>query len=123
MKKKGRPKLENTERRKSKVLVSYNERELDEIKRRAAEAGKTEAVFVREASLSSEAIRVIPHANREAVSQLRNIGTLLNQIAKGVNEGKTARVDPRYFEEVGDVLKAVKREFLGYADSENNNGK
>ncbi len=123
MKKIGRPKLENTQRRESKVLVSYNEQELEEIKRRAAESGKSEAVFVREASLSREAIRVIAQVNREAVSELRSIGTLLNQIAKGVNEGKLARVDPRYFEEVGDVLRAVKREFLGYGDSEDNNRK
>lgn len=114
-----RPKLAPDEVRNTDVCVALNEKEYSIIERRAKAVKKRIAEFLRLCGLDDKALKVIPEINAQSAQQIREILSLLTQIALYIESNQMPFLDPIFFIEMQKDLKQIHQDFLNYGDDEN----
>ena len=112
----GRPLGEPEKNRTTTIKVRLNAEEFAKLQKRADRTRRGLSTYMRQTSLGARIVAPPSLENMEAAEQLLNIGRLLNQALKRVNEGLIRNIDPRVLEalrqEIRDTrlaLKGVKR--------------
>jgi hypothetical protein len=80
------------------------------VKRRAAEAGKPPATFLREAALSAQIIQALarePSRADRAVYELARIGNNLNQLARAANASGRFAIEEQVQAVLDDILTLI----------------
>lgn len=81
----GRPRLAGDQRKIAAVTLRFTAMERELIDTKAGLAAFTVPEFIRHAALSLDIPAAVPELNREAYSELANLGNNLNQISRAIN--------------------------------------
>lgn len=115
----GRPKLPPDELREIDVCVALNAKEFAFIEKQAKAIKKRIAEFLRLCGLNDNSLKVVPEINREAAQQIRELLSLLTQIALYIERNEMPFLDPIFFLEMQKDLRQMHHDFLNYGDDEN----
>ncbi|MDQ0314886.1 plasmid mobilization protein [Amorphus orientalis] len=103
-----------TRKRGRLLQVRLAAEELAEVRERADRAGLTPASYVRQTVLDGPLPRQVPRppASRVELAQLLGhvgkLGSNVNQLARAVNRGQVATLDPMRLAEIQDELEEIR---------------
>lgn len=109
----GRPRLDEGERRAGRINVPVNGEEKSVIREKAKTYRMTGAHFLRELGLSHRMRRPLPAVNVETYRELGRMGVNLNLALALMNEGERAPLDPEFLRRLYELLQSTRRALLG----------
>ena len=106
----GRP-LIKSEQLRTKAECYFSPLEKEALVAKAKLAGLSFSTFIRETALGKK-ITALPTGNIQHWQSLGRTTANLNQIAKHLNEGKLANIDPLIFVELKEQVQALRLDLL-----------
>lgn len=117
----GRPELEEQERRLGRISVPVNEYEEAEILRAASAVNMTKAGYLRHRGVGYRMPRPVPAINLEAHRGLARMAANLNKLVVLIHTGKCRGIRPEFVAQVYEALQSVRRTLLeGQSDDHEN---
>lgn len=102
----GRPRKSEAEKRTISHGLKLNQKEKEELERRADAAGLSVNEYLRRKALGGKSITA--KSDQKARAELRHIGRNLNQLAKRANMGKLDEVAEAVQDGIEDLRKALE---------------
>lgn len=102
----GRPRKEPDEKRNIPQSVHLNQREKEEIERRAERAGLAVSEYIRKRALGRP---VKTKVEEKTIREVQRIGVNINQLARWANRGEDEKVRSQIEDAIKELKSAIER--------------